>query len=665
MANNVTIVPQSIPDNVTEIGIYVFDAVTIIFALFNLSLAVINYNTGSPLQKNFNISIIFTALTFVFPPVIDIIGNYALYDKNPLHTQQYFNDFEPNPEDEGWDWKIRVATLRVLQLAFLVTSTNLHVLMFYFNFTNIRLIQPFSMYWDYAIIVFYVIVTIAMFLMNTVFLRYLQFRAVIFAWSIMFFDTVLFHFLAIFFLVKLRNYIRNKEKKWTLLMPMSTTEGGIERVRQVSRAVSTTSSQKRTSASIYKTLIISGAVLFTSNMLLVAVNVVPVVYSNQWNLSNFLFRTSNLLACVLLLFTLGFVKTVRRLMASIIRHRPSTTTDMSITHLETPKSPEIDLELDPKYHTQDTQTHTHVTTEATVSTAINIESITQFTPPDYSELTRNKSLERNSSRGSINTASPSPSIAKRNSSDLFLNMPLTNVNEVLQRHGNISNVSGGSSPLRPRVCRVMQSYINSNREDEMPLYVGDRIRIELEFADGWALGISESTGNRGYFPMMNCELESTGSSENNRTISPIMTSPQHQRRPSNSVSYISPTLDKNLIPILVQEEANAEVTRGTMLLEGTNVNLLVQNALENFEPAGPTTPSKSILMVVSPYTPTRDDELELRIGDRVVLETAFDDSWGFGSVARSEEKKQFGFLPLTSCVVLTSISEKKKGKKAS
>jgi hypothetical protein len=46
-------------------------------------------------------------------------------------------------------------------------------------------------------------------------------------------------------------------------------------------------------------------------------------------------------------------------------------------------------------------------------------------------------------------------------------------------------------------------------------------------------------------------------------------------------------------------------------------------------------PPGTTMIVVMPFVPTQDDELVLNRGDRVVVESVFEDGWGVGWVAKS------------------------------
>ncbi|KAJ1558140.1 hypothetical protein HK096_003346 [Nowakowskiella sp. JEL0078] len=171
-----------------------------------------------------------------------------------------------------------------------------------------------------------------------------------------------------------------------------------------------------------------------------------------------------------------------------------------------------------------------------------------------------------------------------------------------------------------KLINVNVPYLNIQRTDEIILNKEDLVKVEITFQDGWAFGVNLTTGLRGYFPM-------------------------------NSFDSLQTESDVKLKLRVDQDTKIPESPRIVSFGFFPPANLPARLTLTSEEgsvvTAGILTPPKSDLLAVLPCVAIRDDELTLYPGDRVLLEMAYNDGWGFGRIA-----DKIGYFPLSSCIVL-------------
>ncbi|KAJ3126763.1 hypothetical protein HK098_007142 [Nowakowskiella sp. JEL0407] len=576
---------------------YVFNGLTIIVSLVNIALAVANYVYGAQRQRWFNISLIFIAIFFMGAPVADVIQNYAFYDGNPIHTAQFISFNNDGPGDPEFEWKMTV-----------------HVVLVYFKFTMIRLLYPFSKIWDFVLVIFMTLLTIIITINFAVLGRYLKFLSIVAAGAVILIDTALFHFFAIFFIRVLKSHIN------------ATTSGQLTN----SNNVSLTDSHKSKTNWVYRIFIWSGITLWVSNILWVVSYTLPLADDSQWNSSLILLKISNLLSPVLLVFTITFVKTVKGLLRPLSPVRGSydddeeNTTDYDVAEMAEFSSrrrtnrigdllSNISSSRNPPAYKSQTDSESATATNGASMTRSN--PISQQLPQFYSD-------------------------PKRNSSDPLARMPL-----------NLPQSQSQATLLNPpKKLRVIHQFVSPTRGDELFLKFGDYVQLEFEFNDGWGLGVSESTRLRGYFPLSCCDPNATIESNN---LSPLArTLSLHSDTPgsfNDSNFPIEKLSDLEAFPEyaapILSRTSDSEIT-----MHVDNVTTPYQQSTSTKTArkiADPSTPPKSQLIVIDSYTPLRGDELRLSVGQTILLEKAFDDSWGFGNI-----EEYSGFFPLSKCVVV-------------
>ncbi|KAJ3395050.1 hypothetical protein HDU84_004509 [Entophlyctis sp. JEL0112] len=123
---------------------------------------------------------------------------------------------------------------------------------------------------------------------------------------------------------------------------------------------------------------------------------------------------------------------------------------------------------------------------------------------------------------------------------------------------------------------------NPAQSDELALRVGDSVVVKHRYDDGWAFGSNLTTSNDGLFPL-DC-------------LSVDVSSPRKQR---SSSMYGS------------QDNSSSNIFGA---YSGSNESPKKDGADK----------------VVYDFTPERSDEIELRIGQEVIITKKFDDGWGYG-----------------------------------
>ncbi|KAJ1550721.1 hypothetical protein HK096_005385, partial [Nowakowskiella sp. JEL0078] len=209
----------------------------------------------------------------------------------------------------------------------------------------------------------------------------------------------------------------------------------------------------------------------------------------------------------------------------------------------------------------------------------------------------------------------------------------------LQRQS--SAVSGLTPAKTPRGQKTNSSvkmivtipYLTPQRIDELSLKVGEVITIKQEFDDGWGLGVSEATSKLGYFPLRNCLPMNENTTNKSLPTSPTMYS--ESELPDDSVALVK---------------------RETILHSGENE---MKKVAENFDKellkssshidnlsvlASTSTPVKSNLLVVRAHESSHDDELNLVVGDTILLEFTLDDGWGLGRKGSELEQDHYSLV---------------------
>ncbi|KAJ3233414.1 Sorbin and SH3 domain-containing protein 1 [Chytriomyces hyalinus] len=163
--------------------------------------------------------------------------------------------------------------------------------------------------------------------------------------------------------------------------------------------------------------------------------------------------------------------------------------------------------------------------------------------------------------------------------------------ETLQRKNRQSSIY---ESLKNGSERVVYDFM-PERPDEIKLRVGDEVVVNQEFDDGWAFGVNITTNEEGNFPL-DCLSSYT---------EPPPASVASSKKPKQRVSSI-------------YETASTTAATGEK--------------------------------VIYDFNPERPDEIELRVGDVVVITQSFDDGWAIGTNLRT---KQEGNFPL-DCLASTA-----------
>ncbi|KAJ1558341.1 hypothetical protein HK096_002117, partial [Nowakowskiella sp. JEL0078] len=320
----------------------------------------------------------------------------------------------------------------------------------------------------------------------------------------------------------------------------------------------------------------------------------------------FFFVPLQLKNSILLNYTLAFVKLVQ----SYIKSLSSTIqNDLSVTHVY------VDARItnDKDRNIQNTPIITTIPAQAS----------------SYNSFNRRIPLgHKNTNSSFLHILDQSP----RNQVSEYSTIELENMNS----HSQISQLQIPESPLVTSppplmLFTVINTFNVLSRPDEIMLNSGDLVQVDVIFQDGWGFGTNRATDKQGYFPMTSFAPPIDPGSQN--ISNNVMKVP---------INHGSPMVGSQRTGSLLKLESTLEIPGVPMMALSDSQGTVV---------AGVSTSSNADLLVVLPVRATRDDELNLAPGDRVLLEQAYNDGWGFGTSA-----DRTGYFPLSSCIVM---SEKK------
>jgi len=107
----------------------------------------------------------------------------------------------------------------------------------------------------------------------------------------------------------------------------------------------------------------------------------------------------------------------------------------------------------------------------------------------------------------------------------------------LTRSGSLSVKKLNRAQAKPKDKKYMIAIYNYHpqKEDELELRSGDRVRVEHEYEDGWGAGINETTNKFGAFPLICCSTNISNNEESlpKRSRSRVTASSNAKRRSSN------------------------------------------------------------------------------------------------------------------------------------
>ncbi|KAJ3126755.1 hypothetical protein HK098_007134 [Nowakowskiella sp. JEL0407] len=564
-------------------------------------------------------------------------------------------------------WKARVWMLRILYYLFLVITMNFHVVVFYLNFRNIRIISPFSLFWDYALIFTQIATSVTLVVWSYV--GHLQYGVMVLSWGIMFINTVLFHIMAIYFLHNLSKFTtlrrKSRSRRQTSLASVSPA---------LHFSMGKVGQERDSSLQVYRSLILFAMSFWVSIAVWVAGFALLLTSPNMWNVAILVLRISSLFAPLQLNFTLAFVSAVSKLMKSLTGPPNWNSGDLPLKSINTNSTT---LNTDGVFLMEENSQAAPETPVGTPSndvlpllqnhTVYTNENISNNVMPQYPPIGYNESKTRMNFEPYGNPVSNfEPTEIKYIPPPTF-QMPLTP-----------TDLSPPQTKTEYGLLTVIKPYWEISRSDEIVLNVGDQVDVEIQFKDGWALGYNRNTKKHGYFPLQNCVPPSNTNSPNPSTISKPDTTANLEQRNSQRISVLSVSaahISGSLLPrsnSLLENQRKSQkhnsagspppIPLPTINVEDiqnspTNDSLMapvssIASEMVNYMEvtiASPATPAKSELQAIYPYDPKREDELLVVPGYRIILERTFTDGWGFGRLDES-----YGYFPLSSCVVLST-----------
>ncbi|KAJ1557004.1 hypothetical protein HK096_009639, partial [Nowakowskiella sp. JEL0078] len=188
-------------------------------------------------------------------------------------------------------------------------------------------------------------------------------------------------------------------------------------------------------------------------------------------------------------------------------------------------------------------------------------------------------------------------------------------------------INNFSTNTTPAILLVKKPYLIREKEWEIELNLNDQVLIEAIFQDNWAFGKNIVSDQTGYFPINNFSSDDF-LQKNLLDIPKLLFNHTHRCNEirSESIQQKQHPLDQKL--------DNQKITDSLKIVSGS-----LENPSENSKPM------ISELLVVLPYFASKDDELSLTPGDRIILEKFFDDGWGFGALSDT-----YGFFPMSLCI---------------
>ncbi|KAJ3382374.1 hypothetical protein HDU84_004336 [Entophlyctis sp. JEL0112] len=182
----------------------------------------------------------------------------------------------------------------------------------------------------------------------------------------------------------------------------------------------------------------------------------------------------------------------------------------------------------------------------------------------------------------------------------------------------------GTGPIKSsnEIMRIIHPY-EALLQDELDLVEGDDLILVKKFDDGWAQGINPLTGKQGAFPLV-CVVPAA---EYN---SQKAADQKKQARDSRMSKRMSSMVGSS---IPVNKKASVAVS-------------YVSTAISSVTDASTPDKMRNTLRVLFPYQAQQDDELDLVVGNDIILLKSFDDGWALGMQPLTGQK---GAFPL-ACV---------------
>ncbi|KAJ3124411.1 hypothetical protein HK098_001140 [Nowakowskiella sp. JEL0407] len=697
--------PQSLSEKTTEILSYVVSTLTIFICLPAVAFSVHNYHTGAPRLQYFNLALLVLSIFCIFPATVDLIENYAFYDKLPHHSLydlwnllNLASTLQNAVEDDAWSTKVVI--LRNSQLMITLTTMNFHVVVFFLNFRNIRIITPFSIVWDYLLIGTKILVTAVIIVVFSMFGKFLGFYTLMIALLVMFIDTVLFNVMAVVFLTTLKKFIDGKRNEIRInqsLLSQRPSQGS--RVSS-NRTAKSLKAKEESAKRINRWLYLSGVVLWLSIFLMLAANILPIIALEHLNLASIMWRLSNLLLPVQFIFTLLFTSAVRKLMRSLFPSDEKFDDDYIVdikSYSENVESLVVRSTNPVSFQSQKTSSNATASnaTSSKGSFGANSTNAAGEIVLGQKSLSKLSSGRTDSIMFSEEFDIPSPPnrvvsrlINSNSEVDLITNeqekdpdhisapAATTNAPRSILKTANSTKVIPNGTTNKPQknpktqvVRTVLSPFTKIARNDEIVLLIGDLVLVEVEFKDGWALGRNARTGKRGYFPMNCFKPGCTSANVRSRNQSSSSKNPlisiNSETSTINSDVALDPyTSDSTMLNHSrldnFSDGSSGELTqRQDHLVEMTKQQkhmFVATNPSHSYEDQPVTDASSG---GGSPQTPTdvevafiykaqRDDELNLYPGDVIRLIEVYDDGWAMGTIVSIKTPK-VGMFPLSVC----------------
>ncbi|KAJ3264187.1 Sorbin and SH3 domain-containing protein 2 [Chytriomyces hyalinus] len=200
--------------------------------------------------------------------------------------------------------------------------------------------------------------------------------------------------------------------------------------------------------------------------------------------------------------------------------------------------------------------------------------------------------------------------------------------------------------------------------DEVTLRVGDRVTIKQNYDDGWALGLNVTTKLEGLFPLDTLAIDASRETLQRKNRQSSIYESQSLANGSERVVYDFVPERPDEIKLRVGDEVvvNQEFDDGWAF--GVNITTNEEgnfplDCLSSYtEPQASVASSKKPKQRVSSiyetstdaatgekviydFNPERPDEIELRVGDVVVIAQSFDDGWAIGTNLRTKQEGNF------------------------
>ncbi|KAI8841160.1 hypothetical protein BJ741DRAFT_19954 [Chytriomyces cf. hyalinus JEL632] len=227
--------------------------------------------------------------------------------------------------------------------------------------------------------------------------------------------------------------------------------------------------------------------------------------------------------------------------------------------------------------------------------------------------------------------------------------PTVGVKKPKQRVSSIFEVDAAktNAPKVKGQDKAIYDYM-PERSDEITLRVGDIIAVEQSFDDGWAYGKNLTNGQTGNFP-----LDCLASSSEAADSAP---SKGHNQRQSsifegNNVDskYSAVDNSKNNLNSVYTVAGNTDSYYAPQNTD--SIYTTAGNNTDSYYAPTPATPKQQQQQQQQPqskndkvlyaFAPERSDEVELRVGDSVQVQQAYDDGWAYGKNLSSGKEGNF------------------------